>query len=61
MTEPTPPPRSSVRVSRIRGGERTWAIVVIAQGDTEDDVRESLRIATQLDSDLAARYSQEQP
>jgi hypothetical protein len=47
---------SSVRLSRIRGGERTWQIVVSAADDTIEGLRAASELARELDDDLAAIY-----
>jgi hypothetical protein len=51
--------RSSVRLSKTRGGERTWTILVACDGDDADGLRSALGIARELDVELAHIYAGE--
>jgi hypothetical protein len=47
--------RSGVRLSRIKGGERTWQ-VSLAAGDDPDELRKTIRALIDLDAELARAY-----
>jgi len=49
-------PRSSVRVQRVRGGERVWQIVVVASDGGGEALREAVRLARELDDELTTVY-----
>jgi hypothetical protein len=56
-SEPGPvEPRSSVRVSRVRGGERTWQITVAAGDETAEALRAAVALARELDDELTRVY-----
>jgi hypothetical protein len=48
-------PRSTIRISRTKDGTVTWTIIVDT-ADSEAAVREAVRLATEVDDQLADRY-----
>jgi hypothetical protein len=49
-------PRGGVRLSRTKGGERTWQ-VSLAIGDDPAELRRTIQALIELDAELARAYS----
>jgi hypothetical protein len=54
-------PASSVVLTKVRGGQRTWRVSVVARDDTAESVREAVAFARQIDADLDAAYARFDP
>jgi hypothetical protein len=52
--------RSGVRLSRVRGGERTWALTLVDVADA-DELRAIVRELVELDRELEDAYADDRP
>jgi hypothetical protein len=60
MTEPaTTPPRSTIRVARIKSGYM-WSVSIVADGDTDADVDEARELVCRVEEKLSDRYDRKQ-